>query len=114
MLMLGRTGRAGRPGKAVTFFTESDSTYLRNIVQIMRNSGCEVPDYMLEMKKLRKKDSRLKKLPKRKSISTEPLVDKIKRQRKAKFARLAAGATDTAKEQQSAKKRKMSQWFQER
>lgn len=25
----GRTGRAGRPGKAITFFTESDSVYLR-------------------------------------------------------------------------------------
>jgi hypothetical protein len=25
----GRTGRAGRPGKAITFFTESDAVYLR-------------------------------------------------------------------------------------
>ena len=25
----GRTGRAGRPGKAITFFTEDDATNLR-------------------------------------------------------------------------------------
>jgi hypothetical protein len=28
-LSLGRTGRAGRPGKAVTFFTEDDTVNLR-------------------------------------------------------------------------------------
>jgi superfamily II DNA/RNA helicase len=29
---LGRTGRAGRPGKAITFFTEEDSVNLRRFV----------------------------------------------------------------------------------
>ena len=29
VVISGRTGRAGRPGKAITFFTESDSVYLR-------------------------------------------------------------------------------------
>lgn len=28
----GRTGRAGRPGKAITFFTEDDSVNLRRLV----------------------------------------------------------------------------------
>ena len=50
---IGRTGRAGRPGEAVTFFTESDMDYLRGIANIMRISGCDVPQWMLSMKKLR-------------------------------------------------------------
>lgn len=28
-MITGRTGRAGRPGKAITFFTENDAGYLR-------------------------------------------------------------------------------------
>merc|ERR1712096_574459 len=48
---IGRTGRAGREGRAVTFFTEEDRTILRTIAQVMRNSGCFVPEYMLHMKK---------------------------------------------------------------
>jgi superfamily II DNA/RNA helicase len=40
---LGRTGRAGRPGKAVTFFTDTDSVNLRwlvmyNLAYLTRNS----------------------------------------------------------------------------
>lgn len=53
---------------------------------MMRNSGCEVPDYMLQMKKASKRD--LKKVafkpPSRASISTEPLLDKRKRLRREK------------------------------
>merc|ERR1712142_1092876 len=48
---IGRTGRAGRPGKAVTFFTEQDRIVLRTIAEVMKNSGCDVPDYMLSLKK---------------------------------------------------------------
>ena len=52
----------------------------------MRNSGCEVPDYMLQMKKASKRD--LKKVankpPSRAPISTEPLIDKRKRLRREK------------------------------
>jgi ATP-dependent RNA helicase DDX52/ROK1 len=48
---IGRTGRAGRTGKAITFFTENDAQKLRAIVSVMRASGCEVPEYMLEMGK---------------------------------------------------------------
>ncbi|ESO05967.1 hypothetical protein HELRODRAFT_64273, partial [Helobdella robusta] len=48
---IGRTGRAGRPGKAVTFFTDDDVRYLRSIVNVIRQAGCEVPEYMLRIQK---------------------------------------------------------------
>lgn len=52
---IGRTGRAGRKGKAVTYFTQDDKMKLRSIANIMQNSGCKVPDYMLTIKKSSKK-----------------------------------------------------------
>ncbi|KAI8505214.1 DEAD (Asp-Glu-Ala-Asp) box polypeptide 52 [Branchiostoma belcheri] len=83
---IGRTGRAGRPGKALTFFTEDDLVHLRGIANVMREAGCEVPEYMLELKKAKRKERRFleKRAPKRKSISTTPkmFVDKAMRKRK--------------------------------
>ncbi|KAJ1550372.1 RNA-dependent ATPase rok1, partial [Cladochytrium tenue] len=46
---IGRTGRAGRPGDAVTFFTRADAEYLRIVVNVMRESGCDVPEWMLDL-----------------------------------------------------------------
>ncbi|XP_051173185.1 probable ATP-dependent RNA helicase DDX52 [Leptopilina boulardi] len=78
---IGRTGRAGHKGKAITFFTQNDSVNLRSIAEVMRDSGCEVPEYMLEVKKYNRKT--VKKLehvaPKRKTIST-----KLKQRRRFK------------------------------
>ena len=51
---IGRTGRAGRAGRAVTFFTEADAEQLRAIANVMKASGCDVPDWMLRMKPERK------------------------------------------------------------
>jgi ATP-dependent RNA helicase DDX52/ROK1 len=66
----GRTGRAGRSGEAITFFTNEDAPYLKmyvcsfpcafqmgivgltrppflsRIANVMRQSGCEVPEWM--------------------------------------------------------------------
>ena len=46
---IGRSGRAGRPGAAITFFTEEDAQRgdLKPIANVMKNSGCEVPEWML-------------------------------------------------------------------
>jgi ATP-dependent RNA helicase DDX52/ROK1 len=55
---IGRTGRAGRSGKAVTFFTRDDAPHLRSIVNVMRQSGCEVPQWMLDLKKPNQKQKR--------------------------------------------------------
>ncbi|XP_058948166.2 probable ATP-dependent RNA helicase DDX52 [Pocillopora verrucosa] len=61
---IGRTGRAGRPGKAITFFTEDDATNLRSIANVMKSSGCEIPDWMLKLKKpARKSRKKLSKAP---------------------------------------------------
>ncbi|KXN71984.1 putative ATP-dependent DEAD-box RNA helicase [Conidiobolus coronatus NRRL 28638] len=71
---IGRTGRAGRKGEAITLFTDDDSDFLRAIVNVMRQSGCDVPQWMLELKKPSAKlKKQLKKRPiERKTISTLP------------------------------------------
>jgi ATP-dependent RNA helicase DDX52/ROK1 len=48
---IGRTGRAMRQGSAVTLFTETDAPQLRSVVNVMRASGCDVPDWMLSLQK---------------------------------------------------------------
>jgi len=55
---VGRTGRAGRPGQAITYYTEQDKPLLRSIAQVMQNSGCEVPDFLLKLKTTRDKKKR--------------------------------------------------------
>ncbi len=42
-------------GEAITFYTEDDAWQLRSIVNVMRAAGCEVPDWMLHLKKERRK-----------------------------------------------------------
>jgi len=61
---IGRTGRAGMRGKAVTFFTEQDVEQLRSIANVMKASGCGVPDWMLRLQPMRKQ--------KRKAIAVKP------------------------------------------
>ena len=49
---IGRTGRAGREGEAITLFTEEDMPKLRSIANVMKLSGCEVPDWILSIKQV--------------------------------------------------------------
>ena len=74
---IGRTGRAGRPGKAITFYTEDDIVNLRSIVNVMKASGCDVPDWMLDIKKPSKsvKKKLLKKPRTRDSVKTVSKYD---------------------------------------
>ncbi|XP_076033703.1 DExD-box helicase 52 isoform X2 [Oratosquilla oratoria] len=53
---VGRTGRAQHKGRALTFWTMEDKPYLRRVAQVVKNSGCEVPDWMLTLKKVTKKE----------------------------------------------------------
>ncbi|CAG9561605.1 unnamed protein product [Danaus chrysippus] len=68
---VGRAGRAGAKGRAITFFTQDDVVNLRSIAAVMKQSGCEVPEYMLKLKQNPNKRKRLvKKAPHRDKIST--------------------------------------------
>ncbi|KAM4726168.1 putative ATP-dependent RNA helicase DDX52 [Anableps anableps] len=71
---IGRTGRAGHQGKAITFFTENDKPLLRSIANVIKQAGCPVPDYMIGFKKIHSKVKRRleKKPPKRSTICTTP------------------------------------------
>lgn len=71
---IGRTGRAGRKGKAVTFFTKDDLDSIRTVANVMKQSGCEVPDWILTAGKSHKhKASRKQRAPiEREQISTVP------------------------------------------
>lgn len=40
---IGRTGRAGHKGKAITFVADVDRKNLPQIVKVLRRSGCEIP-----------------------------------------------------------------------
>ncbi|ETE64413.1 putative ATP-dependent RNA helicase DDX52, partial [Ophiophagus hannah] len=51
---IGRTGRAGHTGKAITFFTEDDKPLLRSIASVIQRAGCPVPDYIKHFRKLQR------------------------------------------------------------
>ncbi|KAK5858494.1 hypothetical protein PBY51_002629 [Eleginops maclovinus] len=71
---IGRTGRAGHQGKAITFFTENDKPLLRSIANVIKQAGCPVPDYMIGIKKIHSKVKRRleQRPPKRSTICTTP------------------------------------------
>jgi ATP-dependent RNA helicase DDX52/ROK1 len=80
---IGRTGRAGRKGKAITFFTETDFDSVRTIANVMKQSGCKVEDWMLQ---LRKSDNKTP-APRRPFIDTTPYYDKKEKQKKKEMKR---------------------------
>ncbi|CAH9078208.1 unnamed protein product [Cuscuta epithymum] len=65
---IGRSGRAGRSGEAVTFYTEADVPFLRNIANVINASGGEVPGWIMSMTKKKWRRHR----PQRESISVQP------------------------------------------
>ena len=48
---VGRAGRAGRRGEAVTLFVEDDLALLRTVANVMRITGCAVPEWMLAVRR---------------------------------------------------------------
>lgn len=55
---IGRAGRAGRSGEAVTLFTDADAPLLRSVAHVIKDSGSEVPDWMLAVKGANRKERR--------------------------------------------------------
>ncbi|CAL2029061.1 unnamed protein product [Caenorhabditis brenneri] len=86
---VGRTGRAGKSGHAVTYFTDTDMKYIKSIATVIRQSGFEVPEYLLEMKKVSRdtKKEMLKHAPKRHKIA---MVKEQVIKRKKMLAKAAA------------------------
>lgn len=85
-------GRAGRKGKAITYFTQDDKPRLRSIANILRNSGCNVPDYMLTLKKRSKKVRREleRTVAKRQDIAIQnPKQMRMQKKTKGKFDKKA-------------------------
>lgn len=82
---IGRTGRAGRTGKAVTLYTKEDHVAIKAVVNVMKQSGCEVPDWMLSMRNATNDEKKkLKTKPiTRDEISTVPNI--VKRKRKERI-----------------------------
>jgi ATP-dependent RNA helicase DDX52/ROK1 len=78
---IGRTGRAGRKGTAITLFTEADFENLRTIANVMKQSGCKVEDWMLNLKtNTSRKDK--KKNPRRYRIDTAPTYSRRRKMRR--------------------------------
>ncbi|KAF8525192.1 P-loop containing nucleoside triphosphate hydrolase protein [Hysterangium stoloniferum] len=48
---IGRTGRAGREGFAVTYWTNEDAPFLKTIANVLLQSGSPVPDWILKLPK---------------------------------------------------------------
>ncbi|CAH2221316.1 probable ATP-dependent RNA helicase DDX52 [Pelobates cultripes] len=101
---IGRTGRAGHRGKAVTFFTEDDKPLLRSVASVISQAGCPVPDYIKHFKKLQSKQKkRMVKNPlKRSQIRTTPkfILEKAKRKRKIIQKKLKEAKTEKQEKNQ--------------
>lgn len=88
---IGRTGRAGRRGKAITYFANNDIKYLKCIVNVMREAGCEVPDYMLRLKPLNRTSRKklAKSAIKRQPINLQRLISKKEKKNRMKKKQLS-------------------------
>lgn len=86
---IGRTGRAGHSGKAITFFSKDDARYLKSVASVIQASGGEVPAWMLDLKAPSKKEKKeLKRMPiARKPISTKSKHDREKEAHKKDMIR---------------------------
>lgn len=97
---VGRVGRGTRKGTAITFFTEADIPMLRTIANVMRHSGCDIPEWMLQIKQPSRKQrkQRAARPLQRRPISTT-LIYERKLAREAKAAAAAAAAAPQAEQE---------------
>lgn len=64
--------------------------FIFSIAHVLKESGCEVPSYMLTMKKPSKKEKKRREVsaPKRKEIITKPIYDRLKGGKKYVFLKI--------------------------
>lgn len=81
---IGRTGRGGREGKAITLYTKEDSIAIKPIINVMKQSGSDYDKWMDNMTKISKNEKKTIKNGQieRKDISTVPKVVKQKRKQR--------------------------------
>lgn len=80
---IGRTGRAGRQGEAVTYYTQDDIQYMKGVVNVMKESGCDIPEWMLNLKTANHNQKRqLRKGIDRDQIDSTSKYDKYKDKKK--------------------------------
>lgn len=99
---IGRTGRADRRGEAITFFTTEDTVNLREIAHVIRNSGSEVPEYMLTLKRRSKQVRRklTKSAPKRAAITTTPGFERAQRAHRKQMIKHSKGKKREAEDKE--------------
>lgn len=101
---IGRTGRAGRAGRAITLFTEEDMKEgrLRPIANVVRQSGGQVPDWMLKLKKPTTRDKRRwrQTTPRRaqEGVSTASRYDRSRGAKRRNMVKQSKGARGERKE----------------
>ncbi|GMF04112.1 unnamed protein product [Ambrosiozyma monospora] len=98
---IGRTGRGGRTGSAVTFYTKEDVNLIKSVVNVMKQSGSTdgLAQWMTsDLSKLSKNEKKnLKRKPiERKQISTVPGV--IRKKRKMRKEMIVASKKRTIEE----------------
>ncbi|XP_042910700.1 probable ATP-dependent RNA helicase DDX52 [Parasteatoda tepidariorum] len=103
---IGRTGRAGEEGKAITFFTTDDVENLKSIAQVIKNAGCEVPSYIMSLKTKKKKKNDIVRPIKREKISTSTAYDigKVGKKRDNKTFLKRKGENEPSREKKKSKK----------
>jgi len=71
---VGRTGRMGKNGVAETYYTDEDVPFLKQIVEVLKQSKQTVPEFLLSLKTVDQHQyEKLKVKPlSRESISTDP------------------------------------------
>lgn len=80
---IGRTGRAGRQGEAITYYTQDDIPYMKGVVNVMKESGCDIPEWMLKLKTANHNQKRqLRKGIDRDQIDSTSKYDKYKDKKK--------------------------------
>ncbi|GFR18596.1 probable ATP-dependent RNA helicase DDX52 [Trichonephila clavata] len=72
---IGRTGRAGATGRAITYFTSDDVENLKTIAQVIKDAGCDVPSYIMSLKTKKKRRTEFTRPIQREKISTASTYD---------------------------------------